>query len=96
MITEELEFSLLNQDNKVVTCKILSLNPKNDVESYVVYTDGEMDENDNIVFKYGLLIKKDDDFELTTGVTAEELNYIKELFYEDILELAKELKDGTR
>ena len=90
MVLEELEFTILNE-GKEVECTILSLIPKNNNESYMVFTDGDKDDNDNIIFKYGLLKKVEEDYELEPGVSLEELDYIKDKFYEDLVELAKSL-----
>lgn len=90
---EDLEFSIINKKNESVTCNILSLITKNKNETYILFTDGEKEVDGNIIFKYGILTKENDDFILNSGVTDKELEYIKEKFYDDIVEFAKTLEE---
>lgn len=60
---EKLEFTI-EQWGKEIEYTILSLIPKNNIESYVVFANGEKDSDDNIIFKYGLLKKYNDEYKI--------------------------------
>lgn len=85
---DDLEFTIMNNNNQIVNCNIVSLIPKNDYESYVVFIDDTRDENDNVVLKYGKLVNVDDEYELRTGVEPYELEYIMDKFHEDLVDVA--------
>lgn len=92
---DDLKFTITSSNGETVQCDVLSLFPKNNLESFVVFIDDERDENGNVVLKYGKLVKVDGDYELKAGITDEELNYIKDKFYDDLVDLANSIiKDG--
>lgn len=76
-------------------CEIYSLAPKNENEFYVVYSDKELDENNNIIFKYGLFEKNGDSYYISGNVSDDELEYIKEEFNEDIKSFINEIKENA-
>ena len=94
MIYEDLTFTIEREDGREVECNIVSLFPKDEIESYVLFFDDTKDENGNNILKYGKLIKKGDDFELKAGVEPDELEYIKDNFYDEIVELANKIVEG--
>lgn len=93
---DDLKFTIINNNGEKVQCDILSLFPKNDFESYVVFIDDERDENNNIVLKYGRLIKEDNEYELKSGIDDDELNYIKDKFHDDLVDLANSIIKDER
>lgn len=88
---EDLAFTVTDKNGKEVECNIVSLIPKNDTESYVVFFDDTKDENGNIVFKYGRLVKDNDEYELKTGINENELEYIQNWFHYDMVNLASSI-----
>ena len=88
---EDLTFSIKNNNGDTVECNILSIVPIDNSEAYVIFIDGEKDDNLNYIFIYGKLVKNDEDYELKAGVSELELNYIQENFYNEILELSKKI-----
>ena len=91
MECEDLTFSIKNNNGDTVECNILSIVPIDNSEAYVIFIDGEKDDNLNYIFIYGKLVKNDEDYELKAGVSELELNYIQENFYNEILELSKKI-----
>ena len=87
MANEELKFSVKDNNGEIIDCNIVSLIPIDDEESYIVFLDGEKDLEENAVFKYGKLVKINDDFELKAGVDNNELEYIKDCLYYDLMEI---------
>ena len=87
MIYDDLSFTIMN-NNKIVNCDIISLFSKNDYESYVLFIDDTRDEKNNVVLKYGKIVKIADDFELRAGVEPYELEFIMDKFHEDLLDVA--------
>lgn len=92
---EDLEFTIMDKNNQIVNCNIVSLIPKNDYESYVVFIDDTRDENDNVVLKYGKLVNVDDEYELRTGVEPYELEYIMDKFHEDLIDVANSIIENN-
>lgn len=92
MIDENLSFSYTDALGNVKDCKILSLF-SNNCQSFIVFSDGEVDSDNNIVFKYGKLNRVDDEYEIIPDVSFEELDYIKNNFYDDLLQLSKKIID---
>ncbi|MBR3139701.1 MAG: DUF1292 domain-containing protein [Methanobrevibacter sp.] len=90
MINEDLFFTVDDSFGNKVQCKILSLFSKNN-QNYVIFSDGELDEDNNIVMKYGKLNVIDDEYELLPDLSDNELDYLKENFYEELLELSKNI-----
>ena len=81
------KFTIKDKLGKDVECDIISVinNPNTSDYSYVVFNDGTVDLNDNIVFMYAKLYKdEDDDFVIENNVTEEELDYIKQMLGPDI------------
>ena len=69
---DDLKFTVKGITGENISCDIYSLLPKNESDCYVVYSDNELDENNNIIFKYGLLQKTGNDYYLNGDVTDEE------------------------
>ena len=53
MECEDLTFSIKNNNGDTVECNILSIVPIDNSEAYVIFIDGEKDDNLNYIFKYG-------------------------------------------
>ena len=49
MINENISFTITNSNNEEVVCDIISIipSPNNDNESYILFTDYSLDEEDN-------------------------------------------------
>lgn len=92
---DDLKFTVKDITGENISCDIYSLLPKNESDCYVVYSDNELDENNNIIFKYGLLQKTGNDYYLNGDVTDEELNHIKAEFGEDIKKFVDEMKENV-
>lgn len=89
---DDLKFTITDPlTNQEIECNILSLIPKNQELSYVVYLDQSKDENGNAIFKYGKLIKEGNDYSLHSGCTNEEIEFIKKKFHEDLIDFAKNI-----
>ncbi len=81
------QFTIKDKFGKDVECDIISVinSPDNSNYSYIVFNDGSVDANDNIVFMYAKMYKdEDDDFVIENDVTEEELAYIKQMLGPDI------------
>ena len=81
---DDLSFTITDIDGKDVRCEILSLIPKDDVESYVVYTNRDEAEKGDINFYCGKLIRIGDEYELKGGLSEEEFDTVKKGFHEDL------------
>lgn len=79
---DDLAFTITDSNGNEVLCDIISVipNPHEKDCNYVVFTDNSKDEDDNIIFLYGKLYKKDDSYELKNNVSEKELLYIKKMF----------------
>ncbi len=75
------KFTTKNKNGEDVECDIITTieSPTSSDYEYVVFNDGTVDENDNIVFMYGKLYKNDDEYELHNNVNDAELVYIKKM-----------------
>ena len=91
---EDLEFTII-YDGEEITCSILSLIPKDDIESYVVFTDHSLDEEGNLILKYGRLIKDNGEYELMAGITPNELDLIKKGFEDDLHDFANYIIENS-
>ena len=90
---EDLAFTVTDKNGKEIECDIVSLIPKDEYESYVVFIDDTRDELNNVVLKYGKLIKNNDEYELKAGIDQNELEYIQNCFHEDLVNLAASIKE---
>ena len=91
---DDLKFTVKDIAGQNITCEIYSLAPKNENEFYVIYSDKELDENNNIIFKYGLLEKSGDSYYISGNVSDDELDYIKNEFNDDIKDFIEEIKEN--
>ena len=85
---DDLKFTVPDITGREVECEILSLTPINEDESYVVYTNRELDSNANIIFMYGKLIKVGDEYMLKGGLSDEEVEKAKKGFHEDLVDFS--------
>jgi hypothetical protein len=94
---EDLSFEMKNKDGLDVVCDITAVvpNPDNDDEPYVVFTDYELDDNNDFVDRYGKLIQIENDFVLKEIVDEPTINIIKEgLKDETVQYVNKEINDN--
>ena len=82
-----LDFTIDDGYGNDIECNIISMLKMNDNEILVLFIDDERDEKDNVVLKYGKLLKNDDDYELISGVSEDELDSLKKEFEKDLLEI---------
>lgn len=88
---DDLKFTVLDERGKEVECNVISLFPKNEKEGYVVFVDGEIDEEGTILLKYGLLVREDDGYSLKTGISENELELIKSHVEEDFIKFGHDV-----
>lgn len=74
---DDLSFEIETNGRKY-KCDILEVvpNDKNSDEPYVVFTNYDLDENDNFREMYGKLISINDEFNIDTELSDEEIKYI--------------------
>ena len=94
MDIEDLSFEV-EIDGKIYKCDVLEVipNSKNSDEPYVVYTNYDLDENDEFLKFYGRLTEENDQFNIETNLTEEEMNYI-DITRED--EIVKYVNDSIQ
>ena len=84
---DNLSFTIMNHEGKIVPCQILSVLPSNEQDFYVIFTDGEVDSEQVPIFKYGKMIENQGEYELKAGITDEELEMIQKSFSKEIQQL---------
>lgn len=87
MKREDLSFKTKDENGEEVINDILSVipNSKNSDEPYVVYTDYDLDDNDEFIKHYAKLVKTNDQFSLLTNLTEEEIKYINNSLEDEIV-----------
>ena len=95
LLYDDLTFTVKNMMGEDVRCNILSLIPKDENESYVVFTDQQVDENDNIILQYGKLLKIGDEYTLKGGLMDEEVEKIMEGFHADLMKFSRSIIENS-
>ncbi|NLA33128.1 MAG: DUF1292 domain-containing protein [Mollicutes bacterium] len=92
MINENISFTITNSNNEEVVCDIISIipSPNNDNESYILFTDYSLDEEDNYYMQYAKIIKNED-YYITDIETTEELEYVKDVFSQDLINFVSKI-----
>lgn len=93
MLEDDLKFNI-NVDGKEIECNIISMSKIDDHSFGVLFTDNEIDENGNIIIKYGKMISNDDEFDLVADLNESELENIKGLFAKDLNNLINKYIEG--
>lgn len=90
---DDLSFSFIDENGEERKCEILSIFPNSENELLTMYMDGSLDENGNLIFKYGKLVNIDGNYELKKCSDENEVMNIINKFNEDIYRLANDIKD---
>ena len=84
---EDLSFTLKNKDGLDVICDIVSVVPDEETEeTYVVFTDYLLDENNEFIMQYGKLVKIDDEYVLKVIDDENVIKMIKEKLQDEIVD----------
>lgn len=87
MNKEDLSFITKDKNGVEVINDILMVipNEKNKNEPYVIYTNYELDENDEFINYYAILKKENDSYYLDTNISDEEKDYILKMKKDEIV-----------
>lgn len=88
MITQDLQFEILNEDGKNINCIIVASVPISESEINIMYKreDDAIDE-----YRYGKIIKTEYSYEIKKDVSEEELLILKESFDNEIQNASYEI-----
>ena len=92
MKKEDLSFTLTNEDGQEMINDIISIvpNENNAEEPYIMFTDYRLDDNDEFIVQYGKLQKNKDDFFIQTNLQTKEIEYIKKMQDDEIIQHVNE------
>lgn len=81
MITQDIQFEILNEDGKNINCIIVASVPISEAEINIMYKreDDAIDE-----YRYGKIVKTEYSYEIKKEVSEEELLILKESFDNEI------------
>lgn len=84
---EDLSFDVLDDNGNTVKCDILSVvpNEENKDETYVVFTDYMLDENDEFILQYGKVIENNGEYSLETINDPKIIDLIKDSLNDEIV-----------
>ena len=84
---EDLSFDVLDEEGNTIKCDILSVvpNEENNNESYVVFTDYMLDENDEFIMQYGKIIDNNGEYTLEKIDDPKVIDLIKDSLKDDIV-----------
>ena len=84
---ENLSFDVLDHKGNKIKCDIISVvpNEENDKESYVVFTDYMLDENDEFVMQYGKVIEENGEYTLEKIDDPKIIDLIKDSLKDEIV-----------
>ncbi len=84
---ENLSFDVLDDKGNKIKCDIISVvpNEENDKESYVVFTDYMLDENDEFVMQYGKVIEENGEYTLEKIDDPKIIDLIKDSLKDEIV-----------
>lgn len=84
---KNLSFDVLDDKGNKIKCDIISVvpNEENDKESYVVFTDYMLDENDEFVMQYGKVIEENGEYTLEKIDDPKIIDLIKDSLKDEIV-----------
>ena len=84
---KDLSFTVKDELGEDIVCDILSVlpNEENENESYVVFTDYMLDENNEFIMQYGKVIEESGEFKLLKVEDPKEIELIKDGLKDDIV-----------
>ena len=96
MNIDDLSFEVEDGGRKY-KCDVLEVipNKKNKDEPYVIYTNYDLDEDDNFVKRYGKLVTIDGQFNINTQLSTEEMKYINITREDEIVKYVNETIEGV-
>ncbi len=83
---DELSFEIV-EDGRTYKCDIIKIinNLNNKEEPYVIFTNYDLDENDEFIEKYGKLVETDGNYYIETQLNDDDINYIEEMKNDEIV-----------
>ncbi len=93
---DDLSFEIV-EDGITYKCDVTKIinNTNKKEEPYVVYTNYDLDENDEFIEKYGKLITSNDNYYIETNLLPEEIKYIKEMEKDEIVQYVNGVIDDV-
>ena len=88
MINQNIQFKILNEAGLNINCIVVATLPVNDTTINIMYK--REDDHDD-VFRYGKIIKTENSYEIKKDITEEELLSLKEMFNNEIVNMAHEI-----
>jgi hypothetical protein len=96
MKIDDLSFEV-EDGGRVYKCDVLEVvpNKKNKDEPYVVYTNYDLDDNDNFIKRYGRLINENGQFSIYTELTRDEIKYVNITREDEIVRYVNDTIEGV-
>ncbi len=96
MNIDDLSFEI-EDGGRVYKCDVLEVIPNKDNkdEPYVVYTNYDLDDDDNFIKRYGKLVMIDGEFNINTELSREEMKYIDITREDEIVKYVNETIEGA-
>lgn len=89
---ENLSFEIIENDI-TFKCDVLEVIPnlKNNDEPYVVYTNYELDENDDFLKKYGKLVSKNGHYYIETNLNSYDIDLISKMRNNEVVSYVNDI-----
>lgn len=82
MITEDLQFEIINEDGKNIECIIVASVPIDEHQVNIMYK--REDDNDD-TFRYGKIVKENNLYKIKKDINEEELLVLREMFDNEMM-----------
>ena len=93
---EDLSFEIV-EDGVTLKCDVLEVipNSNNSDEPYVVYTNYELDKNDEFIKKYGKLVSKNGHYYIETNLNSYDIDLISKMRNNEVVSYVNEIIENN-